>query len=94
MSQPEKLSILWTIFDELRAHQAKPVTMIFRRSLNAEPEIVFVYRLNRSIRKIVWSENSSHLEYKRRKFLRYQLVAEWLSVSPDDLKVILPRLIE
>jgi hypothetical protein len=50
MSQPEKLSLFWTIFDELRAHQAKPITMIFRRSSGIELETVFVYGLNRSIR--------------------------------------------
>jgi hypothetical protein len=94
MRQPEPYFLIWTVMGYLKANQAAFITMLFRQSANGEPEIVLVYRMNRSIRKIVWSVNNSHLQYKRRKILRYRLVAQWSAISLDNLQSILPHLIE
>ena len=94
MSQLEKLFLIWTMIDDLRANYAAFINMLFRQSPSGDLEIVLVYRMNRSIRKIVWLKHSSRLRYERRKFLHYQFVAQWSLVSIDDLKAILPRLIE
>jgi hypothetical protein len=53
MRQPEPYSLIWTVMDYLKANQAAFITMLFRQSANGEPEIVLVYRMHRSIRKIV-----------------------------------------
>jgi hypothetical protein len=81
------------VIDDLRANHAAFITILFCQSLSEDLEIVLVYRMNRSIRKIVWLENTSRPRYERRKFL-HQLVAQWSPVSVDDLKAILARLIE
>jgi hypothetical protein len=82
------------VIDDLRANHAAFITILFCQSLSEDLEIVLVYRMNRSIRKIVRLKNTSRLRYERGKFLHYQLVAQWSSVSVDDLKAILARLIE
>jgi hypothetical protein len=73
-------------------HQAVKVGRVFRPPAKADVEIT--WRIKHNFRKVLGTEKPPGRRFLKRKFLRYHPVAEWLSVREEDVKTILPRLIE